>query len=160
MNGDFHTTPGQCHFLPAGTVHAIGAGLLIAEIQTPSDTTYRLFDWNRLDDSGKGRQLHIEDSLESIHFDQSSDKLPVTYEGRLVDCEYFKIDKVISTAAAEAAIDPGEMAVLMIIAGAGEIAAADIDTVAFKKGTTVLIPAAFEGVIKFSEKTKYLRVTL
>ena len=46
-------TPGECHFLPSGTIHAIGAGLLIAEIQMPSDTTYRVFDWNRLDDSGK-----------------------------------------------------------------------------------------------------------
>ena len=58
---------GECHFLPAGTAHSIGAGLLIAEIQTPSDTTYRVFDWNRVDDTGKARELHIEEALESIH---------------------------------------------------------------------------------------------
>ena len=55
---------GQCHFLPAGTAHAIGPGLLIVEIQLPSDTTYRVFDWNRLDESGKPRQLHIKQALE------------------------------------------------------------------------------------------------
>jgi len=50
--------------LPAGTAHAIGPGLLIAEIQTPSDTTYRVFDWNRVDDSGKARELHVAEALE------------------------------------------------------------------------------------------------
>jgi mannose-6-phosphate isomerase len=84
---------GECHFLPAGTAHAIGAGLLIAEIQTPSDTTYRVFDWNRKDKDGKSRPLHIDEALESIHFDSSGDNLSVTSIGRLVDSEYFKIDK-------------------------------------------------------------------
>jgi mannose-6-phosphate isomerase len=85
--------PGECHFIPAGTVHTLGAGLLIAEIQTPSDTTYRVFDWNRVDDTGKLRSLHIAEALESIHFDITPDKLPVTTTGRMVDCEYFKVDK-------------------------------------------------------------------
>ncbi|MCX5635271.1 MAG: class I mannose-6-phosphate isomerase, partial [Planctomycetota bacterium] len=84
---------GQCHFLPAGTAHAIGAGLLIAEIQMPSDTTYRIFDWGRLDQTGKPRQLHIKEAIESIHFDSSNDNLSVTTVGRLVDCKYFKVDK-------------------------------------------------------------------
>ena len=63
---------GECHFLPAGTAHSIGAGLLIAEIQMPSDTTYRVFDWNRVDDTGKHRQLHIEQALESIQIGRAS----------------------------------------------------------------------------------------
>jgi mannose-6-phosphate isomerase len=76
---------GECHYLPAGTAHAIGAGLLIAEIQTPSDTTYRVFDWNRVDEKGKPRPLHIDEAMESIHFDSSNDNLSVTTVGRLVD---------------------------------------------------------------------------
>ena len=84
---------GECHFIPAGTVHSLGAGLLIAEVQTFSDITYRVFDWNRVDDSGKPRPLHVAEALESIHFDVTPDKLPVTTVGRLVDCEYFKVDK-------------------------------------------------------------------
>jgi mannose-6-phosphate isomerase len=85
--------PGECHFVPAGTIHGLGAGLLIAEIQTPSDTTYRVFDWNRVDDTGKPRTLHIAEALESTHFDVTPDKLPVTTTGTLVDCEYFRVDK-------------------------------------------------------------------
>ena len=62
---------GDFHFLPAGQIHALGAGVLVAEIQTPSDTTFRVFDWNRLDAQDQSRQLHIEQALESIHFTDS-----------------------------------------------------------------------------------------
>jgi mannose-6-phosphate isomerase len=57
-------------YLPAGTVHAVGGGVLIAEIQQTSDATFRLFDWNRRDTQGKSRALHIEESLASIHWNQ------------------------------------------------------------------------------------------
>jgi mannose-6-phosphate isomerase len=60
--------PGDAMFLPSGRVHALGARTVIFEIQQNSDTTYRVFDWNRLDDQGKGRQLHVEQSLASIDF--------------------------------------------------------------------------------------------
>ncbi len=59
----FHPSPGDVVFIPAGTVHALGAGLVIAEIQQSSDTTFRLHDWNRVDDRGNARPLHIEPSL-------------------------------------------------------------------------------------------------
>ena len=58
----------ECVFLPAGVVHAIGGGLLIAEIQQSSDVTYRLFDWNRLGPDGEPRQLHIDEALACIDF--------------------------------------------------------------------------------------------
>lgn len=61
-----HLEPGEHLYIPAGLVHAIGAGHLIAEIQQNSDTTYRLYDWNRTDDSGQGRELHLEQALDSI----------------------------------------------------------------------------------------------
>ena len=61
--------PGDCIFIRAGTMHAIGAGLLIAEIQQASDTTYRVFDWNRVNKDGKPRELHIEESLKATDFD-------------------------------------------------------------------------------------------
>jgi mannose-6-phosphate isomerase len=63
-----HPQPGDCVFIPAGTVHALGAGLLIAEIQQASDCTFRLFDWNRVDQAGKSRELHIPQALEVIDF--------------------------------------------------------------------------------------------
>ncbi len=62
----FAAHPGDCVFIPAGTVHAIGAGLVIAEIQQSSDVTYRLYDWNRVGPDGKPRQLHIDAGLEAV----------------------------------------------------------------------------------------------
>ena len=59
---------GHCHYLPSGTVHALGAGILAAEVQTPSDTTFRVFDFNRLEPTGKPRTFHVEQALECIDF--------------------------------------------------------------------------------------------
>ena len=64
----FEPQPGDCVFIPAGTVHALGAGLVVAEIQQASDTTFRLFDWNRVDRDGKPRPLHIRESLDTINY--------------------------------------------------------------------------------------------
>jgi mannose-6-phosphate isomerase len=152
--------PGECHFLPSGTIHAIGAGLLIAEIQMPSDTTYRVFDWNRLDNSGKPRQLHIEESLESIHYDSSGDNLTVNTVGRLVDCPYFKVDKCHQAARGEMYIKPAELHVLIITKGTGKIINRTIEPVRFAAGDTILIPAVFEGAMRFDTDVEYIKVTL
>ena len=151
---------GQCHFLPAGTVHAIGAGLLIAEIQLPSDTTYRVFDWNRVDENGNPRQLHIKQAIESIHFEMSDDELPVTTIGRLVDCEYFSVDKGHQGKNCEVLLSPGEMKVLIIISGLGIIIDKQSNISEFKSGDCMLIPASYEGAIHFKEETEYLTVKL
>jgi mannose-6-phosphate isomerase len=151
--------PGECHFLPAGTAHAIGPGLLIAEIQTPSDTTYRVFDWNRVDDSGKSRRLHIEDALESIRFAPTGDNLSATTVGRLVDSDVFKVDKGHQGPSCEVLLSPGQMKVLMIITGAGAITSMGAEPTTFQKGDTLLVPAGFEGVMRFSNDTEYLTVT-
>src|SRR5437870_4395620 len=64
----FEPQPGDCIFMPAGTVHALGAGLLIAEIQQASDTTYRLYDWGRTGPDGKPRPLHVDEALRVIDY--------------------------------------------------------------------------------------------
>jgi mannose-6-phosphate isomerase len=151
---------GECHYLPAGTVHALSAGLLIAEVQTPSDTTYRVFDWNRVDEHGQPRLLHIAEALESIHFDDTADKRPVTTVGRLVDSAYFKIDKGHQCANCELFLGRGVMRVLVFITGGGAILSQDLEPVEFKAGDCVLIPAAFEGAVKFTRDTEYLVVTM
>jgi len=151
---------GQCHFLPAGTAHSIGAGLLIAEIQTPSDTTYRVFDFNRVDDTGKPRQLHVEEALQSIHFDMSDDELPVMTVGRLVDCGKFKVDKGHQAKNCEMLLSPGKMKTLIILSGFGTILAADANPVEFKAGDCLLIPAAYEGAMRFADDTQFLTVTI
>jgi len=151
--------PGQCHFLPAGTVHAIGAGNLIAEIQTPSDTTYRVFDWNRLAD-GKPRQLHIVEALESIGFNQNPNDSTVKDTGRLVDCDLFKVDKITANAGTSAKIAAGVVKVIVIIKGGGEITSADTNAVDFSIGQTILLPAEFEGKFLFEADTAYLSSTV
>jgi mannose-6-phosphate isomerase len=149
---------GQCHYLPAGTAHAIGAGILIAEIQTPSDTTYRVFDWNRVDEKGKARPLHIEEALASIHFDSSCDNLSVTSVGRLVDSELFKVDKGHQMRNCEVLLSR-QMKTLIILSGFGTIANTE-ETTEFKGGETILIPAVYEGVMRFSAESEYLTVTI
>jgi len=95
----FHPKPGDCVCLPAGTVHALGEGLLVAEIQQASDTTFRLFDWNRLGPDGKPRALHVEQGLEAIDYDRGpvSPQQPreTTRSGvsRLIECDKFILDR-------------------------------------------------------------------
>ena len=93
---------GDCIFIPAGTVHAIGAGLVIGEIQQSSDTTFRLFDWNRVDKNGAARPLHIEQALEVIDFDrgpvspqkpQCVSKMPGVECEQLVACDKFVLNR-------------------------------------------------------------------
>ncbi|MHC4758901.1 MAG: type I phosphomannose isomerase catalytic subunit [Planctomycetota bacterium] len=151
---------GECHFLPAGTCHSIGAGLLIAEIQTPSDTTYRVYDFNRVEKDGNPRQLHIEDALESIHFDPSSDDLSVRTIDRLVDSDYFKVDKGHQAKGCELFLAPGQIKVLIFLTGCGKIIEPDISEVDFKAGDLALIPAEYKGAVCFNDETQYLTVTL
>ena len=95
----FEARPGDCIFIPAGTVHAIGAGLLVAEIQQSSDITYRLFDWNRTGPDGKPRPLHVDAGVEAVtHF---GPVVPVRPQDtadpavkRLVTSDFFLFDEV------------------------------------------------------------------
>lgn len=91
----FEPTVGDCLFIPAGTVHALGAGLVVAEIQQSSDTTFRLFDWNRVGPDGNPRTLHVEQALEVIDFHrgpvgpQSPQPTATDGEELLVECDHF-----------------------------------------------------------------------
>ncbi|MDA0659427.1 MAG: class I mannose-6-phosphate isomerase [Planctomycetota bacterium] len=90
---------GECYFIPAGTVHALGAGLVVAEIQQASDTTYRLFDWNRTGPDGKPRALHIEQGLEAIDYGAGpvSPQRPIptdrSHVRQLVQCDKFVLNE-------------------------------------------------------------------
>jgi len=87
-----HPKSGDCLFIPSGRLHAIGGGLLIYEIQQNSDTTYRVFDWNRLGLDGKPRTLHVEESLASIDFsDVAPDFQTPDPDDNLVICPYFEV---------------------------------------------------------------------
>jgi mannose-6-phosphate isomerase len=95
----FEADIGDCVFVPAGTVHALGAGLLVAEVQQASDTTYRLYDWGRVGPDGKPRALHIDEALAVIGFStaakiakQSPEPATRPVE-RLVNCDKFVLDR-------------------------------------------------------------------
>ncbi len=91
---------GDCVFIPAGTVHALGAGLLVAEIQQASNTTFRLYDWKRVDAHGQPRPLHVEQSMDVIDFESGPRPLqipqPTDQPGRqrLVSCDKFVLDRL------------------------------------------------------------------
>ncbi len=95
----FQPRVGDCVFVPAGTVHALGGGLVVAEIQQSSDTTYRLFDWNRLDADGKSRPLHVEAALEVIDYGrgpvdpQAPRATPDPEISQLVACDKFVLQR-------------------------------------------------------------------
>lgn len=150
---------GDCVFLPSGRVHAIGAGLVIFEIQQNSDTTYRVFDWNRTGLDGKPRELHVEESLRSIHFDDP-EPAPVTPapDGTLVSCEHFHVR--LRKAAPDAALGtPGEHLVIALVRGALTVAGA-----ALKAGDFALIPAAMDAASRkpgtSAEDTAWLEIRI
>jgi mannose-6-phosphate isomerase len=138
---DFYPKPGDCVFLEAGTVHAIGADILLFEVQQTSDITYRLYDWERVDaKTGKPRELHVEDGLACSDFARGpvNPVVPQRDGGRdrLVACGYFSLHhrhdhRPFAAGAA------GECRAVVCIQGSGTVAG---EAVQF--GDVVLLPAA------------------
>ncbi len=137
---------GDCFYLKSGTVHALGAGILAAEVQTPSDTTFRVFDWNRLGTDGKGRKLHVEEAMECIDFEGEADGSETRGDvGRLVSCEYFTIDRVRAGREVEIEIPGGEPVAMIVLEGQGVINVDGYPPTAFVRGETLLLPAGMKG---------------
>ena len=85
---------GESIFIPSGRLHAIGVGNVIVEIQQNSDTTYRVFDWNRTGLDGKPRALHIAESMASIDFEDFEPQVKTSTDSLVADCEFFQVEKV------------------------------------------------------------------
>ncbi|MCE9637829.1 MAG: class I mannose-6-phosphate isomerase [Planctomycetes bacterium] len=144
----FEVTMGDTVFVPAGTVHTIGRGVLLAEVQQNSDTTYRMFDW------GRPREIHVREALDSIHFGpRSPDKIPaqlLSDDGQLarllmIQCPYFTVDSIEATGTFTLDVEPsptGVPAVLHVFAGEGELRPfrRGVSPVGFTRGTTILLP--------------------
>lgn len=144
--------PGDCHYLPSGTCHALGAGIVVAEIQTPSDTTFRVYDWGR-DASAAGRELHIEQALQCIHFGRNEPQsLPTPHKPIQLDgikttylcaSEFFQIERVDALKKAKFPIVTSALPeVWMLIAGSGKIETDTGEIADLCPGSTALIPAA------------------
>jgi mannose-6-phosphate isomerase len=145
--------PGDIHYLPSGTCHALGAGILVAEVQTPSDTTFRVYDWGR-----EGRELHIKPALECIDYHPAdtrrfephtrSEKDGRIHEG-LVRCDYFNIDRRILPAGTDLELVHLQPLVWMVLAGRGEINMGHADPRAaatpIHQGQTLLLPPELPG---------------
>ena len=90
---EYPVNQGDVFFLETGTIHAIGAGVVVAEIQQTSDITYRLYDWDRVDANGKGRELHTELALDAINFNTTNSKMDYSEvpneSSHIVNCPYF-----------------------------------------------------------------------
>lgn len=132
---------GQHIFIPSGRLHAIGAGLLIYEIQQNSDTTYRVYDWDRTGLDGKPRELHIEESLKCIDFSDVAPGMDVAQGSLLCECEHFRLEcHVLSAGHAPGSVTGGRFAVVTVVAG--ELSAAGES---FAEGDFFILPAAADG---------------
>jgi mannose-6-phosphate isomerase len=157
----YNVKEGDCFFIPAGRIHAIGAGCYLAEIQQTSDVTYRIYDYKRRDKDGNLRELHTELAAESINYtvlkDYRQQYTPQKNEGQLlVECPYF--NTAVYDLTEPMTIDYSELDSFVILIGLKGEGTLDIDgeEVAFGKGDTILLPAYINnvrarGTVKFLE---------
>jgi mannose-6-phosphate isomerase len=151
---------GECYYLPSGTCHALGAGVLVAEVQTPSDTTFRVRDWGRT-----GRTMHVDQAMECIDFDapiESFDSPTPMQCGPfettlLVETPYFSAERItaVNDASMELVVDQTP-AVLMVVEGHAKIEHAI--SVEAPAGTTVLLPIGLRhATLHLAEGASVLR---
>lgn len=114
--------PGDTFFIPAGTIHALGKGVVVLEIQQTSDVTYRVYDWERVDDNGNPRELHTALAVDAIDFASDKDKCIMQYKAekntsiQMVKCDYFTTNIVELDGCAERELESLDSFVLYICA--------------------------------------------
>ena len=143
---------GDCIDLPAGTVHAIGAGILLCEIQQSSDVTYRVYDWNRVGADGSARPLHVDRAREVMDFrTESGDKvtaeISATEGGRretLIDSDKFRLSRLTVETKMALEAPEGLFRLLCVVGGDGSISWED-GSAPLRQGDSLLLPAASES---------------
>lgn len=153
---------GDCYFIPAGKIHALGAGVLAAEIQQTSDVTYRVYDWDRRDHYGNSRELHTQKAIEATKLSPQTSKkeydLAPNEMTSLVECDYFstrilQVDESYT-------IDYKNLdsfVILMCVEGTAAITT-DHFTETIIAGETILLPAICEGIELQSKEARFLEV--
>ncbi|MBE7021996.1 MAG: class I mannose-6-phosphate isomerase [Ruminococcaceae bacterium] len=130
---------GDVFFIPAGTIHAICSGILICEIQQNSNTTYRIYDYDRRDKDGNPRELHVEKAQAVSKLTPSPEQKK--YDGNvLADCKYFTVEKVDCNGEEKVTLTDESFRSLVILSGNGEIQLGK-EKMAFTKGDSIFIPA-------------------
>jgi len=147
---------GDSIFIPSGRLHAIGEGNVIVEVQQNSDTTYRVFDWNRVGLDGHPRKLHLEESLISTDFEDFEPKVDRISGGVLAECPYFRVEKFTLSEPLPATVD-GKFAIFAVLSG--EVTCSGST---FKPGEFFLAPASLaEATVAPTQGTaEVLRSTL
>lgn len=148
----YHVAPGDVFYIPAGRIHAIGAGVLLAEIQQTSDITYRLYDWGRLDQKGKSRELHTQLAIDAIDYNYYND-IKTNYSDiknevvNLVKCDYFTTGKIwFNRTIDRDYIDIDSFVIYMCCNGKFDIMYNDFEKLEVVKGETILLPASLKNV--------------
>ena len=143
---------GDFIFIESGRIHAIGAGFLIHEIQQNSDTTYRVFDWNRKDSNGNPRDLHIEESLACIDFKDTKAEIETPIDKTSVSCPYFTTTlHRLSTGETIGNPNPDQFSLITVVSGS-------LDHI-YAIGQTILLPKSSEPLTA-SELTTVLQITI
>lgn len=131
---------GDIFFLPAGRLHAIGAGNLLAEIQQTSDITYRVYDFGRKDANGNTRELHVQQAKDAIDYtvypDYRATYDPTQTHAELVQCPYFKVNRIVVEQQAQIDLHTNSFVVIICLEGQ-----ADVNGIAMHQGETLLVPA-------------------
>ena len=151
---------GDVFFLETGTIHAIGAGIVIAEIQQTSDITYRIYDFDRVDANGNQRELHVDLSLEAINYDTiEAEKIYLRTENvanTVVDCRYFTTNFIPLDGTTTIIKKGTSFTVYMCVDGDFQLTI-DHQVYSYKKGDTVLLPASLSH-FEFSGKASILEI--
>lgn len=133
---------GDMVFVPAGTVHALLDGVMVYEIQQNSDTTYRIYDYDRVGADGKPRALHITKALEAINFEKQLGDVFISHH---ISCPYFSVEKLIVDGKQHEKT-AGQYIVYCVVAGEGAIRYQE-NVESLSLGETVLIPACLEDIV-------------
>nr|WP_252736493.1 type I phosphomannose isomerase catalytic subunit [Maribacter dokdonensis] len=156
---------GDTFFINTGKIHAIGAGVMLAEIQQTSDVTYRVFDFNRKDKDGNLRELHTDLALDAVDYEKKDDfKVSYSQEknevNTMVDCPYFKTNFIELTENLELdTVNRDSFTIFMCVGGEAKISTAEGE-VAIKSGETALLPASTQKISLQSTGAKLLEVTI
>lgn len=149
---------GDLYFLPAGRLHAIGAGNFLAEIQETSDITYRVYDFGRRDANGNPRELHIAEAKDAIDYrvwpEYRSSYDSTKPNSELITCPYFRVNRVVVQVAAEIDLHTDAFVVVMCLWGD-----AHINGIHIKQGETILVPAS-ENVLYIFGNATFLTATM
>lgn len=156
---------GDTFFINTGKIHAIGAGVLLAEIQQTSDITYRVFDFNRRDKNGNLRELHTDLALDAIDYERKDD-FYVNYSKRqdevntMVECPYFKTNFIqLSKNLQQDVTHRDSFTIYMCVSGSVTIST-ETGEVVLQKGETALVPAVVQNIDLKSNSAKLLEVTI